>query len=534
MKLATAEIMQRLDQRTINGIGIPGTVLMENAGRGIFQHLCSYFQDLRGRKVAIIAGKGNNGGDGFVVARYLTNAGIACKVFLLASKDKMQGDALINLQIIEKMGVPIAEITSSTIWKNILNEIRGYHLLIDAIFGTGLNTEIQGLLRDVIEDVNTLPCPKVAIDIPSGLNASKGNVMGACIKVDLTITLGLPKIGQILFPGADYAGRLKLVDISIPNTLIEEEKIPYHLLLSDDVKGLIRERSADTHKGDYGHLLVIAGSSGKTGAAAMTCDAAMRIGSGLVTLGIAKSLNPIMEIKLTEVMTEPLPEEDPGLLGMKSWEGIKGILAGKTALAIGPGISTQKGTTELILKILEETSIPMVFDADGINCLSKDTSILKKVKAAVVLTPHPGEMARLLKCSTRDVQEDRVGLSRNFSQEYGVYVVLKGARTVIAEPDGNVYINPTGNPGMASGGAGDVLTGMIGGLIAQGYPVSTALRIAVFVHGLIADLIALERGSIGIIAGDIINSIPRVLTLITQGDISKIHIPWNKDSLLAW
>jgi NAD(P)H-hydrate epimerase len=522
-----------LDQRTINGIGIPGIVLMENAGHGIFHHLRSHFPDLKERKVAIVAGKGNNGGDGFVVARYLTDALITCKVFLLTSKDSMQGDALINFKIIERIGVPIVEITSSSEWKNALDEIRGYHLLIDAIFGTGLNTEIKGFLRDVIEDVNSLSCPKVAIDIPSGLNASSGKIMGVCIKADLTITLGLPKIGHVIYPGADYTGTLKLVDISIPHALIEEERIPYNLILFDDITCLIRERSANTHKGDFGHLLVLAGSPGKTGAAALTCDAAMRIGSGLVTLGIARSLNSIMEVKLTEVMTEPLLEEDSGFLGMKSWEVIREILAGKTALALGPGISTRKGTADLVFKILEETSIPTIVDADGISALSREPSVLKKGKAPVVLTPHPGEMARLIKCSTRDVQEDRIGLSRNFSQEYGVYVVLKGARTVIAEPDGTVSVNPTGNPGMASGGAGDVLTGMIAGLTAQGYPVSSALRFAVFAHGLIGDLIAQERGKVGIIAGDIIHTIPRVLDLISQRNISQAHIPWNKNSLLV-
>jgi ADP-dependent NAD(P)H-hydrate dehydratase / NAD(P)H-hydrate epimerase len=535
MYLATADIMQRLDQKTIKGTGIPGVVLMENAGRGIFQHLCSFSPDLKERTVAVIAGKGNNGGDGFVIARYLTNEKIKCRVFLLTSKEKVMGDALVNLNIIESMGIPLPEITSSSEWKSAFQEMRGgYNLIIDAIFGTGLNTEIRGLLREVIEDVNTITCPKVAVDIPSGLNASNGKIMGACIKADLTITMGLPKIGQVIFPGADYTGTLKLVDISLPQSLVDAERIPYHLILFEDISGLIIERGANTHKGNFGHLLVLAGSPGKTGAAALTCDAAMRVGTGLVTLGIARSLNPVMEVKLTEAMTEPLPEEEPGFLGIKSWEVIKDIVAGKTAVAIGPGISTRKGTSELVSRILEVTSIPAVVDADGITCLYGNLSVLKKVKAPVILTPHPGEMARLLQCSPKEIQDDRIGISRQFAQQYGVYVVLKGARTVIAEPDGTVSINPTGNPGMASGGAGDALTGMIGGLIAQGYPVNRALHIAVFAHGLIADIIALERGKVGITAGDIIHTIPRCLNLIAQGDPSRIEIPWGKYHLLSW
>ena len=252
MYLATADIMQRLDQKTIKGTGIPGVVLMENAGRGIFQHLCSFFPDLKERTVAVIAGKGNNGGDGFVIARYLTNEKIKCRVFLLTSKEKVMGDALVNLNIIESMGIPLTEITSSSEWKSAFQEMRGgYNLIIDAIFGTGLNTEIQGLLREVIEDVNTITCPKVAVDIPSGLNASNGKIMGACIKADLTITMGLPKIGQVIFPGADYTGTLKLVDISLPQSLVDAERIPYHLILFEDVSGMIMERNANTHKGNF-------------------------------------------------------------------------------------------------------------------------------------------------------------------------------------------------------------------------------------------------------------------------------------------
>jgi NAD(P)H-hydrate epimerase len=533
MYLATAEIMQKLDQEMITETGIPGAVLMENAGRGVFSFLCSRFPDLRDRRAAIIAGKGNNGGDGFVVARYLANASIDCKVFLLTSKDRVQGDALINLNIIRKMGIPLVEITSPAQWKAALAEIRGCQLLIDAIFGTGLTTEIQGFLKDVIEDINKLSFSKVSIDIPSGINASNGRILGACVKADYTITFGLPKVGLVVFPGADYAGTFKIVDISISQSLMDEEKIPYHLLLFDDISDFIMERKADTHKGDFGHLLVLAGSPGKTGAAALTCDAAMRIGTGLVTLGIPRTLNPVMEVKLTEVMTEPLPEGKPGFLGMKAWETIRKVMVGKTALAIGPGISTGKDISDLIGNIIQETTIPTVIDADGINCLSRDPSILKQGKAPIVLTPHPGEMARLLRCSTQEVQDDRMGLSQNFAQEYGVYVVLKGARTVIAEPNGAVKINPTGNPGMASGGAGDTLTGMIGGLIAQGYPVDRALSIAVFAHGLIGDSIASRRGRIGITAGDIIHGIPETIEILSNKNIFQAQTRWCKKSLLV-
>ena len=531
MYIVTPEIMRKLDKETITGTGIPGAVLMENAGRGLVQHIIASFPDLGKGRVAIVAGKGNNGGDGFVAARYLTNAGIPCKVFLLALKDAIRGDALLNLKIIEKMDVPIAEVTSSEGWKEIMEEVECADLVIDAIFGTGLNSEVEGLPREVIEDLNGLVCPKVAVDVPSGLHAGTGRIMGACVKADLTVTMGLPKIGHLIHPGMDYTGRLKVVDISLPRDVIEREKIPYHLVLFDELPGMVRTRRANSHKGTYGHLLVLAGSPGKTGAAALTSEAGSRIGAGLVTLGIAGSLNPIMETRLTEVMTEPFPDNDRGFLGIEAWEAIREIVPGKTALALGPGISTRGGTAALVFKVLEETEIPMVIDADGINCLAIDPAALKAAKAPVVLTPHPGEMARLLKTSVRDVQEERVGTARSFAVKYGAYLVLKGARTIIAEPDGNVYINPTGNAGMASGGVGDALTGMIAGLIAQGYPVGDACRLAVFAHGLIADVIAAERGGIGILAGDIIEEIPWIMGIISRGERSETGTPWHQENL---
>lgn len=531
MHLATAEIMRNLDYKTINETGIPGIVLMENAGRGVFNFLCSQFKDLKDKKISLIAGSGNNGGDGLVVARYLTNNGIYCKVFLLSSIEKIKGDALINLHIIQNMGIPLIEITSLDQWKMAVNEIKGTHLLIDAIFGTGLNTEIKDFFKNVVQDINELSLPKISIDIPSGVNASNGKIMGVSIKADFTITLGLPKVGHFTYPGADFIGSLKLVDISIPKSLIYKENIPYNLLTFDDVSTLLKERRTNSHKGDYGHLLVLAGSPGKTGAATLTCEAALRIGTGLVTLGIPKSLNSIMEEKLTEVMTEPLPEEEPGFLCIKAWEILQKIIHGKTVLAIGPGISTRKEVADLVNIIIENVNIPLVLDADGINCLSKNLSILKRAKTSIILTPHPGEMSRLLNLSSREVQEDRINLSRGFAQEYQVYLVLKGSKTIIADPNGTVWINPTGNPGMASGGVGDTLTGMIGGLIAQGYSIKNAILIAVFSHGLIADKIAQTKSRIGITAGDIIQVIPETIEILYKKDSFSANTQWCEKNL---
>jgi len=481
MKVVTAEIMQKLDRRTIEEAGIPGIVLMENAGRGAVREILAGYPEILKGKVAIIAGRGNNGGDGFVIARYLMNRGVNVKIFLLAEQEKVKGDARLNLDILLNMKASITEIKDLNTWKVLLPELEGHCLIVDAIFGTGLRSEVKGMIREVIDDINYFNIPKVAVDLPSGLNANTGEVLGTCIKADLTITFALPKRGLLIYPGADFAGRLKIVDISIPAYLLEEEKISDHVLSFGSLSQYVRPRKPNSHKGDYGHVLIIAGSQGKTGAAALSCQAAVRVGAGLVTLGIPESLNNIMEEKLTEVMTEPLTEEEPGFIGIGSFKKIERLMKGKKVLALGPGVSTHKDMVKLVHRILVESTIPLVIDADGINLSSKE------------------------------IQKDRITIARDFAKQHGCYLVLKGTRSLIAEPEGNIFINPTGNAGMASGGMGDVLTGMIPGFISQGYDVATSTKLAVFVHGLAGDLVALEKGPVGLIAGDLVNEIPRVL-----------------------
>ena len=511
MKVVTAEVMRKLDQRTIEETGIPGMVLMENAGRGSAGEILKSYPEIIKGKVAVIAGRGNNGGDGFVIARYLINRGISVMLFLLASKTEVKGDARSNLDILLKMKTCVREIKDTAAWKKGVAELRECHLIVDAILGTGLKLEVEGMIREVIDDLNHLKIPKVAVDLPSGLHATTGEILGVCVKADLTITFALPKRGLLVYPGTDFTGRIKVVDISIPSYLLEEEAVSDHVLLFENLSHSIMGREPNAHKGSYGHVLVIAGSKGKTGAAALCCQAAARVGAGLVTLGIPESLNNIMEKKLTEVMTEPLPEEEPGFLGVGSLEKIKRLMDGKKVLALGPGISTREDTVQLVRQIMEQSTIPLVVDADGINALSVDPGVLKRIQVPVVLTPHPGEMARLVGASTTEVQQDRVTIARDFAQRYGCYLVLKGARSLIAEPDGTLSINLTGNAGMASGGMGDVLTGMIPGFIAQGYDVPTSTKLAVFMHGLLGDLIAIERGPVGLVAGDLVSEIPRMM-----------------------
>jgi hydroxyethylthiazole kinase-like uncharacterized protein yjeF len=518
MKVVTADQMKTLDRRTIHERGVPGIDLMENAGKGATEVILRRFPNLPRKRVAIIAGKGNNGGDAFVIARHLINRDLEVNIFLLAENKAVKGDAKTNLDILTKDGIEVRELVTLREFESIRDDLLSHDLFIEGILGTGLASEVKGYYREVISTLNATGKPIVAIDIPSGLDATSGKPLGTCIKAAFTPTFGLPKVGQLIHPGVEFVGELEVIDIGIPGDLIEEEDIRSHLIQYEDIQGLLAvPRHADTHKGDYGHLLVLAGSVGKTGAAALACKAAMRVGAGLVTLGIPRSLNEIMEVKLTETMTMPLPETKSRTLGLDAFREIMEISQGIQALVIGPGISTTDETAQLVRKLVKSLPFPLVIDADGLTALSVEPEILKDIESPIILTPHPGEMARLTGLSSKAIQEDRIETSRNFAIEYGVYLVLKGSRTIIAQPDGNIHINPSGNPGMASGGTGDVLTGMIGGLVCQGLRPASAAIAATYIHGLAGDLVADERGEMALIATDLLEKIPHVLREMGKG-----------------
>jgi len=506
MKFCTAEEMRRLDHKTIFECGIPGVVLMENAGRGAAVLTRQYFGDLAGRKIVVLCGRGNNGGDGLVMARIFHGWLAEVKVVLLAERGAVQGDARINLDIALNMGLEIVEVREEAHLEGF--DLGEADLIIDAILGTGLNTEVRGLYRRVIELVNQAAGPVVAVDVPSGLDADTGRILGAAIKADLTVTFGLPKVGLLLAPGENLAGRLEVVDIGIPPHVLAEADPGKELLLEDTLVGLLRPRAGDGHKGHYGHALIVACSPGKTGAGAMTGLAAARTGAGLVTLAVPAGLNPILEEKVTEVMTEPLPEGEPGFLASQSLDRILELARGKSVLALGPGLGTRPESAELVRSLVQTVELPLVIDADGLNALAGQTEILKKAKGEVVLTPHPGEMARLIGRSPAQVQADRLGAAGDFARSHGVIVVLKGHRTVVAAPDGRLFLNTTGGPHMASGGMGDILTGMIAGLISQGIAPLDAAGLAVLVHGLAADQTAEEKGPVGLLASDLLERLP--------------------------
>lgn len=516
MLLVTANEMQEMDHKTIHSFGIPGLVLMENAGRGAVRVLLSKINSKDIRKIAVLAGRGNNGGDGFVMARYLLEKGYRVIVFLLAPKETVKGDARTHMQLFEKLcdrspETALVEIRDESQLKANQVQILHHDLFIDAVLGTGLNADLRGLIRDAVELMNSSGKPVFAVDIPSGLNADTGKPMGTAVKAFATATFAFAKAGHLLYPGNLHTGELSIIDIGIPKFIAHEKKIQLSLVEQDEIAALFPPREFDSHKGRFGHLLVIAGSEGKTGAAALCANAAMRCGTGLVTLGVAESLNPALEPLVLEPMTHPLPENEKGFLSDNCLKDILSLLTGKQALALGPGLGTREGTAKLVRELVMQSPVPLVLDADAVNCLADDPDVLKRKTVPAILTPHPGEMARLCRVSSRDVQADRLGLARKFASEWDVILILKGARTVIALPDGKAFINPTGNPGMASGGMGDVLTGMVSGFLAQGFSPEAACLAGVYIHGLCADVLSKQKGAFGFLARDMVQSIPETI-----------------------
>jgi len=518
MRLVNSSEMREMDRLAIEEVGIPGAVLMENAARGATRIFMEHFVPARGARVLVLCGRGNNGGDGYVMARYLHEAEFRVTVFVLAQSRKITGDALTNLEIIRRMNLEIIEVPGPEEWKKCKARLPVCDFVIDGILGTGLHSAVKGFYGRVIEEVNRSRKPVLAIDIPSGLSADTGQVLGVAVKADLTVTFGLPKVGLVLFPGAALVGRLVGVDIGLPRAVAERIPERYRLVEPEDFSELLAPEPQDTHKGGRGHLFILAGSVGKTGAAALTSLAALRAGAGLVTLGIPGSLNAIVEEKLTEAMTFPLPETASGSISLQAEKEIRRILRGKTAVAVGPGLSTDPETAALVRRVAASCPLPMVIDADGLNALAGDPASLTHCRGKAILTPHPGEMARLTGLTSARIQTDRVGATTDFIGRHGTILVLKGARTLIGEPNGKVYVNPTGNPALASGGSGDVLTGLIGGFLARGWPMIKAGMAGAYLHGLAADLLAQRQGQVGVLAGELLHVLPSLMASLGRGE----------------
>lgn len=509
MKLLTAVEMRELDRRAMEEIGIPGAVLMESAGRGAAELLAERYADLFPGPVLILAGKGNNGGDGFVVARWLLNRGWQVQTIVLAAPAAIGGDAGLNLDILQRCGATVTAVTTDEQLSSALAAHSGV-ILVDALLGTGLANPVSGRYAVAIDWLGAQRAPLVAVDIPSGVDATTGAILGRAARADLTVTFAAAKVGHAVSPGFSCCGELKIVDIGIPATLSASTGDNHWLIEAAEAAPLLPLRPVNGHKGTFGHLLVLAGSPGKTGAATLTAAAAVRGGAGLVTLACPATVHDIMEIKLTEAMTVALPDHD-GHLGEDSLVPLNALLDNKSALALGPGLGMSGQTVRLVRRIVGESSLPLVVDADGLNALAGHCHVLKeRPRARTILTPHPGEMARLLGCGVAAVEAERIKCAREFAMEYGIVLLLKGARTIIALPDGRIRINSSGNPLLATGGSGDVLTGLIGALLAQGLTVDDAAVLGSYLHGAAADHWAARHGDAGMTATELLNELPAV------------------------
>lgn len=510
-KIITSAQMQALDRRTITEAGVPGRTLMERAGCGVADCLEQTFGSPRGKRVTVLCGKGNNGGDGFVVARLLHRRQAKVRVLTMTPLSELSRDAAVMYrQFIRVAGQSRIRPYSSNAQAQPL--LRESNIVIDALFGTGLSAEVSGRYADAIDSINEAGKPVVSIDLPSGLHADTGIALGRAVRAALTVTFGLPKLGLYVNHGIDHAGRVAIVDIGIPQAFIDAVESRTTLITDSFVRASLPVRKPSSHKGTYGHAGIIAGSVGKTGAAAMAAKAALRVGTGLVTVAIPSSVNDVLEAKLLEAMTVPMPETKARTFSRTAFDRLSAFIAARTSIAIGPGLSTHPETVELVQTLVKQLDRPAVLDADALNALAGRASLLTECKTPPILTPHPGEMARLETDATpQSVNADRIGTATRFARERGVFVVLKGARTVIARPDGAVAICPTGNPGMATAGTGDVLTGMTVGLLAQGLPPWEAACVATYLHGYAGDLAAATTGQAGMIAGDVIEQISHAL-----------------------
>lgn len=514
MKIVTAEQMRELDRKAIEERGIAGLTLMENAGRAVADAAYRMTEDVPERPIAIVCGCGNNGGDGFVASRHLADMGREVRVVLAAARSEVSGDARDNLLRLETSGIALDEIQDAAAAGQLITHAG---LIVDALLGTGLSGKVRGLVGKLIEAINDSGKPVLAVDIPSGLNSDSGEPLGMAVRAKETVTMGLPKLGLILHPGADYAGRLTVADIGFPSDLVAESQSAGDLTDPQWVRMLLPERAKSANKGDFGRVLVIAGSAGMTGAACLCAEAALRVGAGLVTVGCPASLNDILEVKLTEAMTLPLPETYQRSLDTRALALILEHAEGATALAIGPGISRQPEAAALVRRLVARVERPMVIDADGLNALADASVLLEGEHAPAVLTPHPGEMGRLMGVATERIQARRAYFAEAAANRFHSVIILKGAYSLIAEPGRHLVANPTGNPGMATGGTGDVLTGTVAGLIAQGLLPFEAAAAGAYLHGLAGDIAARRVGEASLIAGDVVAALPQAICQTLSG-----------------
>ena len=507
MRILNADQMREADRRTIQDIGLASLVLMENAGRQVVAAIESLYPDLADRRVAIVCGKGNNGGDGFVVARTLHQRGIDVSVFVIGKITEIKGDARINLEILGRIGQTVVEVADETTWELHGMEITGHDLIIDAMFGIGLTAPLTGFYETVVADLNEGGVPIVAIDMPSGMSADTCDLIGDAIDATVTVTLGAPKLPLVLPPAESKSGEVVVADIGIPADIFDQLEGPHiELLTRDQMRPLIPARAVDAHKGDCGHVVVVAGSMGKSGAAVLCAHGAMRSGAGLVTVASPRSCQPTIAAHGVEYMTEGLDETPAGTVHFSAVSAVLGIDA--DVIVAGPGLGRGEGVTTFIRELIDKYDGPLVLDADALNAFADEPSLLVgRDGRDLIITPHPGEMARLVGCSVEDLQADRIGIATDFAKRHQLYVVLKGYRTLVVTPDEKVFVNPTGCAGMATGGTGDVLAGMLAAWLGQLLDAEAACRLAVYLHGSAGELADADHGEVSMTAGDLVEHI---------------------------
>jgi NAD(P)H-hydrate epimerase len=503
MDIVTGAGMRLLDERATLEFGIPGIVLMENAGLRVAEAVRNF---LRCRRITVLAGRGNNGGDGLVAARHLRRE-MDVSVWLAAPPAAFQGDALTNLNILQRLGADCRVADSETVLKALAAELSQTDLVVDALLGTGLARRPESPYAEIIRLVNASGAPVLAVDIPSGVCADSGRVAGEAVRADITITFALPKLGLLLFPGASCTGRLEVADIGIPEQLLSGHGLC--LLTREAARRLLPYREPDGHKGSFGRVLLVAGSAGMSGAAVLAARSALRGGAGAVTAALPQAILTQVTVQVPEAITLALPETKRGTIAPEALDGLRRQWTECNVVAVGPGLSDDEEIVPVLAGVLQECPQPLVLDADALNLLAQYPAAFRECTAATVLTPHPGEAARLLGCDTAAVQADRPAAARELALRYQCVVVLKGAHTLVAGPGEPVTLNVTGNSGMATAGSGDVLTGLLAALLAQRLSPFDAASLAVYLHGLAGDLAASGKGEAGLLAGDIVESLPQ-------------------------
>ena len=517
MKVLNSQQMQQCDRDAINGYGISESVLMENAGVQVVESMDEYFGDGVPELIAVMCGKGNNGGDGFVVARHLYAAGSAVRAYVFASVVDLKGAAAEKHSIAEKFGIEIVEVPDIESWEKHSSDIAGFDCIVDALFGTGITGPLRGHFGSVVEAVNDADSIVVSVDLPSGLSADSGEVLGPAVEADFTVALAAPKLCHIFPPASEFIGELSVADIGIPRAVIDAVESTLELITPEECARLLKPRAADTHKGTYGRVLIIAGAPGMAGAGALAARGSLRGGSGLVTVGTPDSVSGLIASLVVEAMVRPHASDGDGRLALAAKVGLLALAESADVIAVGPGIGTSEETQQLVREIVVESPVPVVLDADGLNAFAGNPEALREIGPPCILTPHPGELARLLSMSTAEVQADRLAAVRLLAARSGSIVVLKGYRSLVCEPGGGVAINPTGNPGMATGGSGDVLTGLLAALIGQGLELFSAARLGTFLHGEAGDIAAERVGETSLIASDIIEALPDAFSSIELG-----------------